>query len=309
MSSSSMDANGPVTAATEAYAKVVLHCLKYPTQPVFGLLIGKRLGESGASSTATSSSCASSSIFHGAAVAVLDAVPLFHTSLMSAPHPLIDVGVQLVQTSIQKENDGCEIVGIYVANERLDDTTISPLLTPVLQHLQQHVVATPSAQPLAIWVVDNQQLTMPPKVPCITNVWYTKGVECPYLNGKAPVPSAASTGQHSSAFTFVTGAAKTTKTSPSVEELDYQRRDRMSEQGGGGEPAAAAAPLVSAKKATALSRVPLLAAADLLTSTVASHVHHFIEDFEDHLENPTINFVNQPLHELLMRSTTVKAAQ
>ncbi|RNF23403.1 uncharacterized protein Tco025E_02817 [Trypanosoma conorhini] len=107
-----------VVSSVEAYAKALLHCQKYPTQAVSGFLLGKRLTESGASDS----------------VFVADAVPLFHTIMMTHPHPMLSVAH--AQVSSYARTKGLVLLGYYVANERAGDSSVSPLTTNVLRMLQ-----------------------------------------------------------------------------------------------------------------------------------------------------------------------------
>ncbi|EKF99290.1 hypothetical protein TCSYLVIO_009789 [Trypanosoma cruzi] len=118
MSSSSTPS---VVSSVEAHAKALLHCQKYPTQAVSGFLIGKRLTESGASDS----------------VFVADAVPLFHTIMMTHPHPMLSVAY--AQVSSYARTKGLVLLGYYVANERAGDSCISPLTTNVLRMLHDKV--------------------------------------------------------------------------------------------------------------------------------------------------------------------------
>ncbi|RNF03531.1 hypothetical protein TraAM80_05711 [Trypanosoma rangeli] len=107
-----------VVSSVEAYAKALLHCQKYPTQAVSGFLVGKRLTESGTSNS----------------VFVADAVPLFHTIMMTHPHPMLSVAY--AQVSSYARTRGLVLLGYYVANERAGDSSISPLTEKVLCMLQ-----------------------------------------------------------------------------------------------------------------------------------------------------------------------------
>lgn len=108
-----------VVCSVEAYAKALLHCQKYPTQAVSGFLIGKRLNESGTSDS----------------VFVADAVPLFHTIMMTHPHPML--AVAHAQVSSYARTKGLVLLGYYVANERVGDDSVSPLTINVLRMLQE----------------------------------------------------------------------------------------------------------------------------------------------------------------------------
>uniref|UniRef100_A0A0A9YWR6 Neighbor of COX4 n=1 Tax=Lygus hesperus TaxID=30085 RepID=A0A0A9YWR6_LYGHE len=68
---------------------------------------------------------------------ITDAIPLFHTLPMTYPHPMVDVALAHVN-SIAKTN-GLSLLGLYIANERCNDHTLSPLLLPLLAMLQSYL--------------------------------------------------------------------------------------------------------------------------------------------------------------------------
>nr|CCC91923.1 conserved hypothetical protein [Trypanosoma congolense IL3000] len=151
----------PVTSSIEAYVKALLHCQKYPTQAVAGFLIGKRISAGGNSSgasnlsTPTGGSGANVSISGSTAntnsaginnlnststgsdgaecVFVADSVPLFHTIMMTNPHPMMTVAY--AQVSSYARTKGLVLLGYYIANERAGDTAVSPFTEKVLRML------------------------------------------------------------------------------------------------------------------------------------------------------------------------------
>ena len=87
-----------------AYCTAALHALKHPTQPVMGLLLGPRAEGKQAAYVAA-------------------AVPIMHTEVASAPHPVTAMAVKQVQAVAT--SSGRRIVGMYAANERCDDNSLS----------------------------------------------------------------------------------------------------------------------------------------------------------------------------------------
>lgn len=117
-------------SSSEAYTKAILHCLKYPTQPVSGLLVGKRIG-----------SGASTSIF------VADAVPVTHTQIATSPSPVLEI--VLLQVLAVARTKGQSVVGVYVANEIADDVSISDHTLRVLRHVAEKA----GSPPIALWMI------------------------------------------------------------------------------------------------------------------------------------------------------------
>src|SRR5688500_4623415 len=97
-----------------AYLCAVMHAMKHPTQPVCGLLIGRRADSAASGDTASSGS--------GSSAFVVAAVPLIHTELAAAGHPVTEVALK--QVAAVCRSNGRRIVGLYFANERLDDMTL-----------------------------------------------------------------------------------------------------------------------------------------------------------------------------------------
>lgn len=69
----------------KAYRKMMLHCLRYASQNVVGLLIGNKSN-------------------------VEDAYPLFHTPIVN---PSLEIGMELVEAQL---SEGQHIVGLYYSN-------------------------------------------------------------------------------------------------------------------------------------------------------------------------------------------------
>ena len=77
----------------EAYVKFLLHAAKYPSSPLFGLLIGTPYNQ---------------------VYKITDAFPLSHQHLT---RPLLEMSLVLVQEMISKKDNDVSIIGIYYANE------------------------------------------------------------------------------------------------------------------------------------------------------------------------------------------------
>jgi hypothetical protein len=86
--------------SAKAYAKILLHCCKYPHKAVNGVVIGTFSDKD-----------------QGAGVLIQDAVPLFHQNLSLAP--MLEVALR--QVDVYSEKKGLIIVGYYHANQRLED--------------------------------------------------------------------------------------------------------------------------------------------------------------------------------------------
>ena len=84
-----------------ACAKMLLHAAKYGQGEVCGLLIGQCTDEASAPAV------------------VEDAIPLFHRGAEGAVGPLVDVA--LAQVDGYAASRGAKLVGVYVANARVDD--------------------------------------------------------------------------------------------------------------------------------------------------------------------------------------------
>ncbi|KWU43628.1 UPF0172-domain-containing protein [Rhodotorula sp. JG-1b] len=115
-----------------AYLKVVLHAAKYPANTVIGLLVG--------TVDAASSTCT-----------VSDAIPLVHA--WTDLSPMTEVALQLAQ--IYADQQQLVFLGLYVANERLNDQAIPHGAQKVADALRKQ-------RPQAfVLVVDNEKLASP----------------------------------------------------------------------------------------------------------------------------------------------------
>jgi hypothetical protein len=120
----------PVLITAPAYAKMLLHALKHPTQPLSGLLVGKLVA---ASAVTSGDSAVSSSDSAATVLFVSDAVPLTHSQVATLPHPIVEAGARMVHS--QACSQGCGVVGCYFANERFDDGELCELNRRMAAHV------------------------------------------------------------------------------------------------------------------------------------------------------------------------------
>lgn len=221
-------------ASTEAYTKALLHCFKYPTQQVMGMLVGKRLG------AGADHKCY-----------VTDVIPLFHTIPMTAPHPMLEVAYAHCQAAAKTR--GLSLLGVYIANERNTDHSVPETARPLLLTLQAR---QPSGAQLVIWMVDNEAMTSPPTSLAITSVLYEG--ESTMAN---PVPQASKL--------------------PESERLSFARwnSDTLSPE----------------------ATVPAEFAMESVTNALEAFAQFRLIDFEDHLENPQRNYLEQALADLMRK--------
>ncbi|KAG5486167.1 hypothetical protein LSCM1_07285 [Leishmania martiniquensis] len=246
-----------VVASPEAYTKALLHCYKYPAQPVMGMLVGKRLSDdagvaaqsSGSPNNALNSFGATGSTSSSTCY-VSDAVPLFHTLPMTAPHPMLEVAYAHVHYAAK--TTGQSLLGVYIANERLTDNRVSPLTKRTLEALQARM---PSNTKLLIWFVSNECLTSPPMGLAITSLTADR-CSC---DKAISLPSQASADE---LMTF--GRWNSDTLSPEA---------TVSEEG----------------------------VMECVSNALDAFAHYRIADLEDHLEDPSITYLEQPLETLMTR--------
>ncbi|CAJ1005844.1 putative Uncharacterized protein family (UPF0172) [Leishmania naiffi] len=246
-----------VVASPEAYTKALLHCYKYPAQPVMGMLVGKRLNDDAGAAAQSTGSPNSTHAPLGAASGtsssvcyVSDAVPLFHTLPMTAPHPMLEVAYAHVQYA--SKTTGQSLLGVYIANERLMDSRISPVTKTMLEALQARM---PSNTKLLVWFVSNEFLTSPPMglaITCLT-------VDRCSCNKDISLPSQASVDER---MTF--GRWNSDTLAPEA---------TISEEG----------------------------VMESVSNALDAFAHYRITDLEDHLEDPSITYLEQPLMALMTR--------
>eukprot|EP01087_Luapelamoeba_hula_P000726 TRINITY_DN10539_c0_g1_i1.p1 TRINITY_DN10539_c0_g1~~TRINITY_DN10539_c0_g1_i1.p1 ORF type:complete len:219 (-),score=44.33 TRINITY_DN10539_c0_g1_i1:59-715(-) len=97
-----------VTVAGEAYQKMVCHAFKYSHAAVNGVLLGTT--QSGTAPGEAKGEARSAS------VAVVDYVPLFHTTTLT---PMLEVGFTLIEEHAASRS--LEVVGYFHANELFED--------------------------------------------------------------------------------------------------------------------------------------------------------------------------------------------
>lgn len=82
-----------------AYSKIILHAARYPHSSIRGFLLGKKIGSD-------------------SPPIVVDSIPALHGSLLSAP-----IEVLLMTLDTYCADHKLQIVGLYFANERIQDKT------------------------------------------------------------------------------------------------------------------------------------------------------------------------------------------
>ncbi|KAI3456790.1 hypothetical protein Pfo_013453 [Paulownia fortunei] len=117
-----------------AYIKLVLHALKHRTSGVNAVLLGRSAGT-------------------GAAVEIVDSVPLFHSQIGLLP-PL---EIALIMIEEYYGEKGLSIVGYFHANERYDDFELASVAKNIGDHISRYF---PQA---ALLLLDNKKLESLPK--------------------------------------------------------------------------------------------------------------------------------------------------
>ncbi|PIC51650.1 hypothetical protein B9Z55_002077 [Caenorhabditis nigoni] len=97
------------------YSTIILHCLKYPSKGVFGLLIGNKKGDK---------------------VTITGCVPLSHESTPLAP-PLE------LATSLVHGKFGASLVGVYFSNSTPSDTSLNVYATRLADRIS-NVTSSPA---------------------------------------------------------------------------------------------------------------------------------------------------------------------
>jgi hypothetical protein len=123
--------------STIAYTKIVLHAVKYPHSAIRGFLLGKRQGQQNPP-------------------IVVDAIPALHGSLLNAPLEILLITLDTYCTEHK-----LQIVGIYFANDRLNDTSFDDIFAKTGERLHS-VFPNP-----VILQVDNSKLSLVPKNICL----------------------------------------------------------------------------------------------------------------------------------------------
>ncbi|KAI9334910.1 hypothetical protein BDR26DRAFT_920670 [Obelidium mucronatum] len=116
------------TITPPAYAKLILHAAKYPSVSVFGVLLGPSSGS------------------------ITDAVPVVHDFVALSSF----LEAALEQIKIHAARTQTRIVGLYVANQLLEDVSVGPLAAKV--GLEVDKLAGGNS---VLLVVDNAKLLEP----------------------------------------------------------------------------------------------------------------------------------------------------
>ncbi|KAJ8664491.1 hypothetical protein QAD02_006153 [Eretmocerus hayati] len=119
-----------ISFSGRAYAKLLLHAVKYPHCAINGLLLGKQVASE---------------------LQVVDAVPLFHICLHVSP--MAEVALTLVEQVAASQ--GLMIVGYYLANENINDTSIDK---PAHRGISEKIAENFSNAIVA--VIDNKDMTL-----------------------------------------------------------------------------------------------------------------------------------------------------
>ncbi|KPI88673.1 hypothetical protein ABL78_2211 [Leptomonas seymouri] len=239
-----------VVASPEAYTKALLHCYRYPTQPVMGMLVGKRLSEDSTAAGSAGQSGAASGGGSSSNCFVSDAVPLFHTLPMTAPSPMLEVAYSHVQYAAC--TTGQSLLGVYIANERLLDNKVSPITKKMLDALQSRM---PSQTKLLVWFINNECLTSPPMGLAIVSLTADR---CNPEKG-IPLPSQV----------------------PAEESMTFGRWNS--------DTLAPGAPVTEE------------GVMETVSNALDAFAHYRIADLDDHVEDPSINYLEQPLSALMTR--------
>ncbi|EYU33720.1 hypothetical protein ABFS82_08G167500 [Erythranthe guttata] len=113
----------------DAYIKLILHSLKHRSSAVNGVLIGRSSAD-------------------GAAVEIVDSVPLFHSQIGLLP-PL---EIALIMIEEYYGEKGLSVVGYFHANERYDDFELAGVAKNIGDHITRYF---PDA---ALLLLDNKKL-------------------------------------------------------------------------------------------------------------------------------------------------------
>jgi len=106
-----------ITLAPDAYSVLFLHCCRYPTRSLNGLLLGR--AESDGS------------------VSVKQTLPLFHSQISLTP--MLEAALLLAEEHCQQT--GLQIVGYYQANELVDDQDLGPFGKRISDKIRSQVPA------------------------------------------------------------------------------------------------------------------------------------------------------------------------
>ncbi len=91
------------------YSKIILHCGKYPHDVVGGFLVGEVSGKH-----------------------ISDVIPCFHGAPLSN---VLELGAELT------EGTGKKIIGVYFANERIDDMNVPMYIYQIVKTIESNIGA------------------------------------------------------------------------------------------------------------------------------------------------------------------------
>jgi len=127
-----------MSLTSSAYLKPLLHAAKYPSSPVFGLLIG--IKTKGARSWL-----------------ITDSVPLFHTHVLA---PMLELAFIQVEEYCRclslREHKKFRILGCYVANERVADLEMNTMTRRVATRIN-----TVTGGRAVVLMIDNSKIAKP----------------------------------------------------------------------------------------------------------------------------------------------------
>eukprot|EP00996_Jenningsia_fusiforme_P003939 NODE_4739_length_767_cov_76.030641_g4393_i0.p1 GENE.NODE_4739_length_767_cov_76.030641_g4393_i0~~NODE_4739_length_767_cov_76.030641_g4393_i0.p1 ORF type:complete len:188 (+),score=21.60 NODE_4739_length_767_cov_76.030641_g4393_i0:55-618(+) len=113
----------------DAYRKAFQHVFKYPTDTTNGLIVADKEG------------------------IVIDCFPMFH--LQATLMPLTQVALRFAMAICSEK--GKNVVGVYCANQRLEDTEVSPHTQRLLE-----LVSSLCGRNLLLWQFSNGSITSKP---------------------------------------------------------------------------------------------------------------------------------------------------
>jgi len=117
-----------IALKADAYTVLFLHCCRYPTRSLNGLLLGSAAADG--------------------SVSVEKTLPLFHTQISLAP--MLEAALLLADEYCQQ--NGLQIVGYYQANELVDDLDLGPFGKRISDKIRSQVPAA------AVFVVDGASM-------------------------------------------------------------------------------------------------------------------------------------------------------
>ena len=116
-----------IALSADAYRVLFLHCCRYPTRSLNGILLGRTSGDS---------------------VSVTMTLPLSHTQLSLAP--MLETALLLADEYCQQNE--LQIVGYYQANERVDELDLGPFGKKISDKIRSQISAA------AVFVIDGASM-------------------------------------------------------------------------------------------------------------------------------------------------------